>query len=713
MYQQWFEEHFHEMSGAGKWFSGRGINLIPASEWETKKWRILIVRLSTARDTADSFTHQLLYQIAAQCDGVFADCAWLPPPEDGELFDYFSISWITGVVSKKPAIDFDCIAFSNSIVQELINIPVMLLKSGIPLGKKDRIRKNMPLLILGGANAINCGILLNDDPIVDAIFIGEDCTLIRDVFIRCRDAKVNGVHREEILETLLAIPGMILPDAPVPTEKQVFNLTRGQLLQKAPVFFSDANSGTAVLQISEGCTYFCTFCAECWGRKPYRETDLQVCLESALTMKKSMGLEGITLYSFNFNMHRSFKELLFELYGMFGSVGLKSQRLDGVADDPDLMLLLHAAGKSSITVGFEFRSAATVQEYLLSEILLRKGSSAVWDSLVSAVFSTGFVYYRDIPERFVELFVSELSGKGMPIDTMLSGNVSARLPVRTAVHEQFITRVTEDSQKFMAVESCLGTDYRRGHCIGCGACSDETARKSIISQRKRHQLKAEHLKKRIAWSNDCTEITLKCRIQPGAIGLSRKNIGALIAQVIMKESSLLALLYRGFGGSYIVSRFGSELIFGDDLFFFHFQREAENEVNELLEKTDFLQQVNSVLEGVCSIEKKSVLSFEREREVVLTMESAWQCSVDAYLGGIAMKYTRTRRNDGWVDYLFSKDSRKKKVVRSFRMRTSNDITAIEIGPDIKFDYNEFIRQVIACPTDRHQCRIVAAAAFVN
>ena len=80
MYESWYREYDHEMSGAGRWFGGNGFNLLTPELWDSQLYRVLVVRLSTVRDTADSYTHRLLYSLAAGCDGVFADCAWLPPP---------------------------------------------------------------------------------------------------------------------------------------------------------------------------------------------------------------------------------------------------------------------------------------------------------------------------------------------------------------------------------------------------------------------------------------------------------------------------------------------------------------------------------------------------------------------------------------------------------------------------------------------------------
>jgi hypothetical protein len=64
---------------------------------------------------------------------------------------------------------FDVIGISNSIVQEMVNLPTLLAHSGIPLRKADRLRApDVPLLLLGGANALFTSVLWSAEPLVDA-----------------------------------------------------------------------------------------------------------------------------------------------------------------------------------------------------------------------------------------------------------------------------------------------------------------------------------------------------------------------------------------------------------------------------------------------------------------------------------------------------------------------------------------------------------------
>jgi len=825
MVQSWYEEHYHEMSGSGRWFRGNGINIVAPEEWEKRRWRVLVVRLSTARDTQDSFTHQLLYQIAAECENVFVDCAWLPPPEDAELFDRDRIAWLTGVVTKRAATEFDCIALSNSIVQELINIPLLLKRSGIPLSKHARMADSkMPLVLLGGANAINCGVLLNSDPVVDALFVGEDVAAIQGLLTLCRDEMLGGTTKSDLLAKCAQISGIIIPDEPQTTVKRSPELDRKQLLNTAPVFSGFEGSNVGSLQISEGCPCFCTFCAESWGRKPYRETSLEMCMDAALAMKVSMGLEAITLYSFNFNMHERFKELLSGLYGIVSQVGMKSQRLDGIADDPDLMPLLHAAGKSSITVGiegisqrlrlrlqknidehqlqaglkrilstplrelklffvatgweeqddydefrklllfigetmrtvgrlpriivsmtplvrfpftplerdiapaaeavstiinqcerltsarrFEFRTASSTNDYLFSQIILRSGTEAVWDALVASVGLTGFGYYRDISDRFMNAFMDALTARGYTQDALLGVANLTKLPVELAVTDTFITATATASND---VASCLGTVYQEGVCAGCGACSDEKQRETITHHRKRLSLKADQLKAVISPWNNCFELNVYCTIPAENRGSTRNEIAAALSRSLMENDPVIARSYAGFSGAVVEKRFATGWIHGKECITLRFQEKARKPIEVLLRDAAFIDKMNGTTGNLCSVQSLKC-EASPSTKIALTVQSPWKCSFEGYLQEHALKYTRVKEGDGTIVFQFSKDALKKKIVADLRIKEENGEFFIAVLPDEKFDYTEFILKTIDLPSEKHRFRIATTASFIG
>jgi radical SAM superfamily enzyme YgiQ (UPF0313 family) len=383
-FQEWFDRAHPQLTGAGTWLRGGELNVAPPEEYDACSLRILLVRLSTYFDTRASFTHQLLYQIAAGTRGVFPDLCYLPPQKDAALFRRDGVPWLLGTQTKRGPGAFEVIGFSLSVVQELLNLPRFIWESGLPLSKRQRLgRPEIPLLLLGGASALYSSVCWGEDPWVDAVFVGEDDQAIRRILEVCREGKARGLPKQELLAELGEIPGVLEPDGPRSVRKAMSpSLNAAEALERGPVPHLPDRMGTGHLQISEGCPCFCAFCAESWDRKPYRERSTERLLDAALRMKAAMGLEEIEISSSNFNTHSGIYRLLWDLVPLFRRVNLKSQRFDLLAHDPRLVSLLRVLGKTSITCGLEGVSPR-LRHYLhknLSDEDVRRGLEAIFAS---------------------------------------------------------------------------------------------------------------------------------------------------------------------------------------------------------------------------------------------------------------------------------------------------------------------------------------------
>jgi radical SAM superfamily enzyme YgiQ (UPF0313 family) len=354
-FADWYEGVYPHLAGYGLWLNGNEPNRLDPAEYDRRECRLLITRLSTWSDTVESFTHRLLYQVARNIEGVYPDYAFLPPRGDIPYFTEGKVPWMLGIHSKRGALDFDVVAISNSIVQELVNLAPMLAASGIPVSKKERMaRPDVPLIILGGANSIHTSLLMVPDPPVDAIFSGESLDLIREEFRIPAEGKRKGWSKERILAELAKIDGVIIPDKPKATAKSHAKTpATSALMVGAPQPLSPDVIGEGILQISEGCQGFCSFCSESYVRKPYREEPEKKMVADAREMKKFGGFSRINLFSFNFASYKHFYPLVDDLLQIYPEIGLKSQRMDTIANDAELLPLLHALGKSTLTFGVE------------------------------------------------------------------------------------------------------------------------------------------------------------------------------------------------------------------------------------------------------------------------------------------------------------------------------------------------------------------------
>jgi radical SAM superfamily enzyme YgiQ (UPF0313 family) len=348
-----FDEERDKMVRRGDWTRAAELNLLPPEEWQ-RPFRVLVTRLSSYEDTSLSITHHYLYALIASL-GYYPDRAFLPPARDEALWEAHGIPWLTGVQSRRSGDEFGLIAISNAVVQEMGNLLLFLARSGFPVQARARAaREDLPLVILGGANAPHSALFWGEDSPVDGVFVGDSSRGIEAVFRAVAEGRAAGDTKGRILESLARIPGFLIPgtDALVTVRPERETLDP-ELLAAMPVALGEGNAGKAVLAISAGCAGFCAFCAESWTRKPYTEAPAQALAQAALAVKAGQGASRLDVFSFNFNMHAELYPFLEAAAPWFSALGLKSQRFDSLAADPLLIDLEKLFGKTWFTCGLE------------------------------------------------------------------------------------------------------------------------------------------------------------------------------------------------------------------------------------------------------------------------------------------------------------------------------------------------------------------------
>ncbi len=396
-FPSWLEANRHRLSGRGVWTLGREANTFSPEGFEAARCRLLVTRLSSYRDTAASITHPLLLSIARRVPGAFVDFCYLPPPRDyHRLRDAGMPRWFGTGTARVPR-DFDVVGISNALGVEVWNIPHLLRDSGIPLSRRARLEDpGCPLVVLGGMNAAAASGLLSgpaerapaglgdgaevtgEDALVDGIVIGEAERALPRLLELVAEGRREGIPRGELLRRARTeVPGFYDPagyrhvyrldsrgrlalreirpeaGAPFPVERTVArDLDRETVLEAPPVFFTE-DAGTMSVEISRGCPNFCSFCAEGYATRPYRERSAASLAEEARALKRDGGLTELNLMSYNFNTHAELYPLLMDTAGLFGRTALKSQRFDLLAGDPELGRFERRIGKSQFTCGME------------------------------------------------------------------------------------------------------------------------------------------------------------------------------------------------------------------------------------------------------------------------------------------------------------------------------------------------------------------------
>lgn len=153
--QSWISQNYATLEEGGYHYLGGEPNTQDPALFEQADLRVLIIRLSTYDAMDGSMTHSLLAQTIrdeAKRHGklAFTDFAFLPPRKDYELFMKHHLPVILPVLSKRLPREFDMIMVSHSLHLEQINWPRMMIRSGLPLFKPQRMqRDDIPLILWG------------------------------------------------------------------------------------------------------------------------------------------------------------------------------------------------------------------------------------------------------------------------------------------------------------------------------------------------------------------------------------------------------------------------------------------------------------------------------------------------------------------------------------------------------------------------------------
>jgi radical SAM superfamily enzyme YgiQ (UPF0313 family) len=344
--------------------------------WEKASLRVLILRLSSFADVERSTPHLFLAaEVRRGCPSAYIDMAFLPERDDVRVLEEAGLPLILGTQSHSPLELFDLVLVSNSYLLELVNLPFLFSRSGVPTWVSQRDGK-WPPVILGGSNASASHAVVSEagDCMVDGVFFGEgEGAVARMVEELSREPTAS--RKTRLVEMAARIDGLWAagsatggadeasgengdPRSPAThvhrARCDVALAPAEPLLQ--PVL-PGAEATTARLSITLGCPCLCSFCFEGYDRKPFREIPAEALIAHARALKRETGAGTLELSSFNFNTHSQLAELLIQLHRLFLRVNLMSQRVDILARAPGLLDLELAADKRSFTLGIEGISA--------------------------------------------------------------------------------------------------------------------------------------------------------------------------------------------------------------------------------------------------------------------------------------------------------------------------------------------------------------------
>lgn len=297
--------------------------------------------------------------------------AFLPSAAEERILSRRALPLST-LESGSPLKDFDVVAFSLSYENDLLNVPSILERGGIPPFRRDRVEAGgpRPLLLAGGFAAS-----LNPEPsgvFADVVVVGDGERAVESLL----DLGNPRSEDKGYLKSLAAIPGVYVPAGYVPEYLEPVGGDPGRAgrlralsglpgfpgrivretvpLREFPplptILAEEAELGKmALVETSRGCPKMCGFCAAAHACPDFREVPLdhvRAAVDAAWPHRRKIGLIGAAVLDW-----RHFRDLATEVLARGGAVSPASVRADLV--DEEIADILKRSGHRTVALAPE------------------------------------------------------------------------------------------------------------------------------------------------------------------------------------------------------------------------------------------------------------------------------------------------------------------------------------------------------------------------
>ena len=257
----------------------------------------------------------------------------------------------TKITSINPK-DVDSICFSFSFDMDFLSIFSILEKYNIPLKSNDR-DDNYPLVFAGGPV-----VTANPEPykdFFDFLIIGDGDKCNLEAIKLCRQSKLEGKSKSEILGCLSHIEGIYVPYKSNVVKKSHYDLS--ECVYTPIVSDESFFPNTFIIEVSRGCYNRCGFCVASYLNLPVRFVDYETIIE-----KLELGLKytnKIALLGALISAHPKFNDICAYIYNRIQSgekieMSVSSLRADAIT--PSVIKTLAACGQKHTTIAIEAAS---------------------------------------------------------------------------------------------------------------------------------------------------------------------------------------------------------------------------------------------------------------------------------------------------------------------------------------------------------------------
>jgi hypothetical protein len=347
--------------------------------------------------------------------------------------------------------------------------------------------------------------------------------------------------------------------------------------------------------------------------------------------------------------------------------------------------------------GFECREAASVEEAMFSDRLLRADRPEVLDAFAETVLESGFVYEREVPERIWNLFEKKLAAHGIDPDSSrrdFSPAKNAQSP--WALLDMGISRQYLENQ--YARNSAYG-EIEPDPVALCGRGRPRPTRQAIEAFKQKVTLAKK----------DEIIISFPCDLASRYANIPREYPALYIASALMKSESALVALYRGYDSSFWQKeRETPAPLAGLDRIHLKFRSAARS----LLASRDeaFWQGVNDALKlhGIAIAKPDGGTGVD----CALALRGPFDVNADWLVKG-GLKHVYAKVADGRYAWQFTKDALKKGIIVSLEIdRREAGAFAVTVVPGPKFALADFLRNAFKT-TDKNDWQRIRVEAIAR
>ena len=298
----------------------------------------------------------ILYNELNKAEGISCERAFLPWVDMSSLMRERGVPLLS-LETSSPVASFDVVGFT--LAHELVasNVLETLDLAGIAIAAKERDEDDA-FIIAGGPSAWNCEPLA---PVFDAVLLGDGEEEIVDVARCIRDARAEGLSRQEILLRLAKVESIYVPSLydividesstrwgyAVPREgtgapevvykRCIPDLAASEPVAQRMVPYMGIVQDRFAIEVLRGCARGCRFCQAGMTYRPVRERPADQVVEAVTDGLAMTGYDECSLSSLSTTDHSQCAAMLNRLNERTRDLGVRvsipSQRLDSFGVD--------------------------------------------------------------------------------------------------------------------------------------------------------------------------------------------------------------------------------------------------------------------------------------------------------------------------------------------------------------------------------------------